>query len=119
MQADSNVHGHPWFRMIGTGIGPLAAHMDEMDGHAVHFCAELREAVDACFLRTPVETVLPVVYQFTQVRAVDSVRPIIVFRPGRPVRVSEAGAKLIYFALRHIDLEWLNLHYCLCVERVR
>ena len=44
----------------GNGLGSLAAHMNEMDRHAVDLCAELREAVDLRFLRAPVETVLPV-----------------------------------------------------------
>lgn len=95
----------------GNGVGALAAHMNEMDRHAVDLCTELREAVDPRFLRAPVETVLPIGHQLAQVGAVDSVGPVLVVKFGRPARVGQARAKRVYLALRNVDPEWLNLHH--------
>ena len=44
------------------GIYPTARLVDEMQLDAVHRKGELPQAVDARFLRAPVETALPVIY---------------------------------------------------------
>src|SRR4029453_1242542 len=61
------VLGQPWVMMRGSGVGPLAPLMNEVNTHAVKGGAKGREAVQRGLLAPPVKLGAPVVDQLLEI----------------------------------------------------
>ena len=90
-------------------MGPLAAHVDEVDRHAIDLGAELRIAVDGAFLLAPVVAVDPVGHQFLEVGGVGTVLPAFVGEVVGPARELETCAQIAEHFIGHIDAKWFHL----------
>ena len=85
------------------GIGTLAAHVDEVDRHAVDLGAELRIGVDCAFVLAPVVAVDPVGHQLLEVGGVGAVLPAFVGEVVGPARALEARLQIAEHFIGYID----------------
>jgi hypothetical protein len=66
------------------GIFAFAPFVNEMNTEIVNFGAEMREAIDSIFLRSPVESRRPVIHELFQVVQARSVIPSSAFDTNDP-----------------------------------
>src|SRR5215207_7665767 len=85
--------------------------MEKVDGLPVDLGQELRELVQAGFLRTPVEAVAPVLGKLSQVGERDAAAEVsaVVGRRFRPAGIGESAAEVLEFGLRDVDAEGTDL----------
>jgi hypothetical protein len=95
------------------GIGPLAAHVDEVDRHTVDLGAELRIRVDRAFLLAPVVAVDPVGHQFLKVGGVGAVLPAFVGEVVGPARELETRLQIVEHFIGDIDAKRFHLLFLL------
>ena len=81
--------GQPWVRISGMPRPPQGAFMDEVDIVAVDICRELSEAIEAGFLRSPVEALAPIVGDALQIGHLRTGVPARVLELIRPARAGE------------------------------
>jgi len=74
-----------------------------MDGEIFDRRAELGKGVQSAFLFAPVEVVLPVVAQLSQIVEAGPIRPSRYVNRSGPPRASEPDAQVIELALRNIN----------------
>ena len=77
------------------GAWPFATHMQEMQINAVKFGTELRKGVQRGFLRTPIETLLPIGQQIAQIGDACAVSPGRFRRLIRQARQRQAGLQIL------------------------
>ena len=93
------------------GVGPLAAHVDEVDRHTIDLGAELRIRVDRAFLLAPVVTFDPVSHQFLEVGGVGAVLPAFVGEVVGPAGALETRVQIVEHLIGHIDAKWSHLAF--------
>jgi len=94
----------------GKRSGAPAPLVDEVDADAVGIGVEVGEAVDACFLRPPVEGRVPVLHQLLQVRGAGPRLPARVRRPVEPARSRQALPEIVERVRWNVHDEGLNGH---------
>jgi hypothetical protein len=91
-------------------IRPSAASVDEVDSDAVYGGAEMREGVDALFLRAPVEPRAPVLDQLLQVGEVEAVAPAGAGNLIGPASVGQSPTQVVEDSLGDRYMEGFNGH---------
>src|SRR5438093_1588587 len=90
------------------GIGPLAAHVDEVDRHPVDLGAELRISIHRVFVLAPVVALDPVGDQLLEVGGVGAVLPAIVCEVVDPACELEARLQIVEHFIGYIDAKRTN-----------
>ncbi len=87
----------------GLGIRPFAAHVDEVNRHAVDLGAQLWIRVDRALLFAPVIAVDPVGHQLLEVRRAGAVLPVFIAEVVGPARELETRLQIVEHVIGYID----------------
>ena len=88
------------------GAWPFATHMQEMQINAMQLGAELRKGIQRGFLRTPIETPLPIGQQIAQIGDACAVFPGRFRRLIRQARQRQAGLQILKRRIGYLQAKW-------------
>src|SRR2546425_8065499 len=94
------------------GIYPTARLVDEVQLDAVQRHGELPQAVDARFVRAPVEALLPMSHELSQMGEASPGRPGLERRLVRKARARQTLAQIGERGFGNVEFEWLDAQLC-------
>src|SRR5207245_3684082 len=94
------------------GIYPTARLVDEVQLDAVQRHGELPQAVDARFVRAPVEALLPMSHELSQMGEASPGRPGRERRLVRKARARQTLAQIGERGFGNVEFEWLDAQLC-------